>query len=107
MAVYVTDEEQEKVILVGVELDPSDDCEKSLEELSELAKTAGAVTVGKMIQPRDSFHPATYIGKGKLEELRLRMSLIQRLWTELWSYLIYLQQGHHQVKVRYRLRWRS
>ena len=71
MAVYVTDEEQEKVILVGVELDPSDDCEKSLEELSELAKTAGAVTVGKMIQPRDSFHPATYIGKGKLEELRL------------------------------------
>ena len=38
MAVYVTDEEQEKVILVGVELDPSDDCEKSLEELSELAK---------------------------------------------------------------------
>lgn len=71
MAVYVTDEEQEKVILVGVELDPSDDCEKSLEELSELSKTAGAVTVGKMIQPRDSFHPATYIGKGKLEELRL------------------------------------
>ena len=71
MAVYVTDEEQEKVVLVGVELDPSDDCEKSLEELSELAKTAGAVTVGKMIQPRDSFHPATYIGKGKLEELRL------------------------------------
>ena len=71
MAVYVTDEEQEKVILVGVELDTSDDCEKSLEELSELAKTAGAVTVGKMIQPRDSFHPAAYIGKGKLEELRL------------------------------------
>ena len=76
MAVYVTDEEQEKVILVGVELDPSDDCEKSLEELSELSKTAGAVTVGKMIQPRDSFHPATYIGKGKLEELR--MSLVQQ-----------------------------
>ena len=51
MAIYVTDEEQERVILVGVELDPADDCEKSLEELSELAKTAGAVTVGKMIQP--------------------------------------------------------
>ena len=76
MAIYVTDEEQEKVILVGVELDPADDCEKSLEELSELAKTAGAVTVGKMIQPRDSFHPATYIGKGKLEELR---AMIQEL----------------------------
>ena len=76
MAIYVTDEEQERVILVGVELDPADDCEKSLEELSELAKTAGAVTVGKMIQPRDSFHPATYIGKGKLEELR---TMIQEL----------------------------
>ena len=70
MAIYVTDEEQERVILVGVELDPADDCEKSLEELSELAKTAGAVTVGKMIQPRDSFHPATYIGKGKITELK-------------------------------------
>ena len=46
MAIYVTDEEQERVILVGVELDPADDCEKSLEELSELAKTAGAVTAG-------------------------------------------------------------
>ena len=42
MAIYVTDEEQERVILVGVELDPADDCEKSLEELSELAKTAGS-----------------------------------------------------------------
>ena len=71
MALYDTDDEQEKVVLVGVELNPLDDCEKSLEELAELAKTAGAVTVGKMIQPRDSFHPATYIGKGKLEELRL------------------------------------
>ena len=71
MALYDTDDEQEKVVLVGVELNPLDDCEKSLEELAELAKTAGAVAVGKMIQPRDSFHPATYIGKGKLEELRL------------------------------------
>ena len=71
MALYDTDDEQEKVVLVGVELNPLDDCETSLEDLAELAKTAGAVTVGKMIQPRDSFHPATYIGKGKLEELRL------------------------------------
>ena len=59
MALYDTDDEQEKVVLVGVELNPLDDCEKSLEELAELAKTAGAVTVGKMIQPRDSFHPTT------------------------------------------------
>lgn len=71
MSMYDTDKEIERVILVGVELDPKDDVEMSLEELAELAKTAGAVTVGKMIQPRDSFHPATYIGKGKIEELRL------------------------------------
>lgn len=70
MALYDTDEEIERVILVGVELNPKDDVEMSLKELSELAKTAGAVTVGKMIQPRDYFHPATYIGKGKLDELR-------------------------------------
>lgn len=71
MSMYDTDKEIERVILVGVELDPKDDVEMSLEELAELAKTAGAVTVGRMIQPRDSFHPATYIGKGKIEELRL------------------------------------
>lgn len=70
MSLYDTDEEIEKVILVGVELDPKDDMEMSLKELAELVKTAGAITVGKMIQPRESFHPATYIGKGKLDELR-------------------------------------
>ena len=47
MALYDTDDEQEKVVLVGVELNPLDDCGKSLEELAELAKTAGAVTGGK------------------------------------------------------------
>ena len=49
MSMYDTDKEIERVILVGVELDPKDDVEMSLEELAELAKTAGAVTVGKMI----------------------------------------------------------
>ncbi len=68
--VYDTEEEIERVILVGVQLDDDNDAESSLEELKELAKTAGAETVGKVIQPRDSFHPATYIGKGKLEEVR-------------------------------------
>ena len=68
--VYDTEEEIERVILVGVQLDDDEDAESSLEELKELAKTAGAETVGKVIQPRESFHPATYIGKGKLEEVR-------------------------------------
>jgi GTP-binding protein HflX len=69
--IFETDEEIERVILVGVQLDDDDDAESSLEELKELADTAGAVTVGKVIQPRDSFHPATYVGKGKMEELRV------------------------------------
>ena len=71
MTVYETDEIIERVILVGVAFDTDDDTERSLDELGELAKTAGAQTVGRLIQTRDNFHPATYIGKGKIEELRL------------------------------------
>ena len=69
--IYETDEEIERVLLIGVALDDNDEAESSLDELAELAKTAGAVTVGRLIQPREYFHPATYIGKGKLEEVRL------------------------------------
>ena len=38
--------------------------------MKELAKTAGAETLGKVIQPREYFNPATYIGKGKIDEVR-------------------------------------
>ena len=69
--IYETDEEIERVLLIGGALDDNDEAESSLDELAELAKTAGAVTVGRLIQPREYFHPATYIGKGKLEEVRL------------------------------------
>lgn len=69
--IYETDEVIERVLLIGVALDDNDEAESSLDELAELAKTAGAVTVGRLIQPREYFHPATYIGKGKLEEVRL------------------------------------
>lgn len=68
--IFETDAEIERVLLVGVQLDNEEAAESSLAELKELAKTAGAVTVGKVIQARESFHPATYIGKGKLEEVR-------------------------------------
>lgn len=60
----------ERLILVGVAVSANDDTEQSLDELEELANTAGAVTVGKVIQNRERIHPATYIGKGKLEEVR-------------------------------------
>lgn len=61
---------EEKVILVTVEEHPHDDTEECLKELEELAKTAGAIVVGKMIQKREHIHPGTYIGKGKIEELK-------------------------------------
>ncbi len=60
---------EEKVILVGVSTRDGDDTEESLEELKELVKTAGATTIGMVIQNRESVHPGTYIGKGKIEEV--------------------------------------
>lgn len=67
---YNTDNETERVILIGVQLE-DDDTTKSLDELAELARTAGAETVGRIIQPREYAHPSTYIGKGKLDEARI------------------------------------
>ncbi len=63
-------EEEERVILVAVSTGDGDDTEASVDELSELASTAGAVTVGKVIQNRESVHPGTYLGKGKIEEVK-------------------------------------
>ncbi len=63
-------ETQERVILIGVSTSDHDDTEKSLDELEELAATAGAVTVGRIIQNLDQIHPGTYVGKGKLEEIK-------------------------------------
>ncbi len=63
-------ETQERVIIVGVSTSDHDDTEKSLNELEELATTAGAVTVGRVIQNLDQIHPGTYVGKGKLEEIK-------------------------------------
>ena len=63
-------ETTERVILVGVSTSDHDDTEKSLDELEELAQTAGAVTVGCVIQNLDQIHPGTYVGKGKLDEIK-------------------------------------
>lgn len=62
--------ETERVILVGVSTSEQDDTYQSLEELEELADTAGAETVGMVIQNREQVHPGTYIGKGKIEEIK-------------------------------------
>lgn len=66
---YEIKEEVERVILVAVATNDGDDTEESLDELEELVKTAGAVTVGKVIQNRENMHPGTYIGKGKIQEV--------------------------------------
>ena len=67
---FETEHIEERMILVGVDTGNPDAAERSLDELQDLAKTAGAKTAGRLIQARDSAHPATYIGRGKLEELK-------------------------------------
>lgn len=61
---------EERVILVGIQTSGDEDVQASLDELEDLAETAGALTVAKMIQNREAVHPGTYIGKGKIEEVR-------------------------------------
>lgn len=68
---YDIKEEPEKVILVAVSDGDEDKVNESLDELEELVDTAGAVTVGRMTQNRERIHPGTYIGKGKIEELKM------------------------------------
>ncbi len=63
-------QEQEKVILVGVSLPGQEDAGQLLDELAFLADTAGAGVAGRVIQARDQIHPAAYVGKGKLEEIK-------------------------------------
>ena len=63
-------EQQERVILFAASTNASDDTEESVEELRELVKTAGAETVGVVIQNRENIHPGTYLGKGKIQELK-------------------------------------
>lgn len=67
---FDTSERKERIIVVGVATSDNDDTEKSLDELIELGQTAGVETVAKVIQNREKIHPGTYIGKGKIEEVR-------------------------------------
>lgn len=67
---FKIEEVKEKVILVGVSFQEGDDTQDSLDELGELAQTAGAEVVGMTVQSRDSIHPGTYVGTGKLQEIR-------------------------------------
>lgn len=72
--VFDLKETEERVILVAVSTSEEDDTVNSVNELEELVKTAGAVTVDKIIQNRERIHPGTYLGKGKIDEVK------ERLW---------------------------
>ena len=68
MTLYENSQEPEKALLVSV--DTGDfDAEVSINELGELADTAGAVVVGKVIQKREAPEKATFVGVGKLTEI--------------------------------------
>lgn len=64
---------EERVILLAVAVSDGDDTASSVDELEELVRTAGAVTVDKMIQNREKVHPGTYLGKGKIDEVKERI----------------------------------
>ena len=61
---------QDRVILVAVQASAGENAEESLDELEELVQTAGGCSVGRIIQNREASHPGTYVGKGKIEEIR-------------------------------------
>lgn len=64
---------EERVILIAVDTGDGSNAAASLEELEELVDTAGAATVDKIIQNRENVHPGTYLGKGKIEEVKERI----------------------------------
>ena len=71
MELYELKEETERVILVGVATRENEDVQESLDELEELAETAGAQVVGRVVQSREGIHPGYYVGTGKLEEIQM------------------------------------
>lgn len=70
MAVFEIGEAKERLLLVGIQLNESEKTEESLDELAELVRTAKAEVAGRVIQNREAVHPATYVGKGKLLEIK-------------------------------------
>ena len=72
-----TAERKEKLILVGIADEDVDRTVASLEELAELADTAGAEVCELFVQSREHPHPGTYLGSGKLEELKDRIKELE------------------------------
>lgn len=68
MDFMINESSPEKALLIAVDTGEYDS-DVSIYELGELAKTAGAEVIGEMVQKRDSIEGATYVGKGRLEEI--------------------------------------
>ncbi|MET3643741.1 GTPase HflX [Streptococcus gallinaceus] len=64
-----TKKEQERALLVGVELQTTENFAMSMEELASLTKTTGAVVVDTYTQKREKYDSKTFVGSGKLEEI--------------------------------------
>lgn len=69
MEFYENSVEPEVAVLVGIDTGEYN-AEVSMDELEELARTAGAVVAAKVLQKRDRPDSATYIGSGRLEEIK-------------------------------------
>ena len=69
MEFYENSQEPEVAVLVGIDMGLYN-AEVSMDELEELARTAGAVVAAKIIQKRDKPDSATYVGSGRLEEIK-------------------------------------
>ena len=69
-AMIETAKQQERAILVGVELQETEHFDMSMEELASLAKTAGAEVVASYTQKRERYDSKSFVGSGKLEEIK-------------------------------------
>lgn len=69
MEFYENSQEPEVAVLVGIDMGLYN-AQVSMDELEELARTAGAVVAAKIIQKRDKPDSATYVGPGRLEEIK-------------------------------------
>ncbi len=76
---FETTLEKEKALLVGVVHGQQSvsDVEENLAELGLLAKTAGAIVSGEIIQKRNQVHAALYVGKGKVEEIVAKVEMLK------------------------------
>lgn len=76
ISLFSTEENVQKFILVAVEEENAEiPAEQSLDELSELLATAGGGEAARLIQRRESPHPKTYLGSGKIEEVKAALEL--------------------------------